>query len=53
MKTSLKTSLLVLAGLGTLGGIAAKQGKTAIVWPAAAIKWSDNPAIPGAKIAVL
>ena len=53
MKTSLRTSLLVLAGLGTLGGIAAQQGKTAVVWPAADIKWSDNPAIPGAKIAVL
>ena len=52
MKTSLKTSLLVLAGLGAIGGIAAQQGK-AVVWPAADIKWSDNPAIPGAKLAAL
>jgi quercetin dioxygenase-like cupin family protein len=53
MKPSWKTFWLVLAGFGGLGGVAAQQGKTAVVWPAADIKWSDNPAIPGATIGVL
>ena len=53
MKTPLKTSLVVLAGLCAFGAVAAQQGQTAVLWPAADIKWSDNPAITGAKIAVL
>jgi quercetin dioxygenase-like cupin family protein len=53
MKTSLKTLLLVLVGLGTLGSLAAQQGQQAVLWPATGMTWSDNPAIPGAKIAVL
>lgn len=49
----------VLAAVGVcVVGLAAAQvlaeaGKTAVVWPAADIKWTDNPAIKGAKGAVL
>jgi quercetin dioxygenase-like cupin family protein len=53
MKPSLKTLLLVLAGLGMFGSLAAQQGQQAVLWPATSITWADNPAIPGAKIAVL
>lgn len=31
----------------------AQEAKTAVVWPAAEIKWSDSAAMKGAKIAVL
>jgi quercetin dioxygenase-like cupin family protein len=50
--------LLVLVGLCVLvvarAERASAQGaKSAIVWPIADIKWMDNPAIKGGKIAVL
>jgi len=35
-----------------LVGVASAQTK-AVVWPAAAIKWTDNAAVPGAKAATL
>jgi len=31
----------------------AESEKTAVLWPAGDIKWADNPAMKGAKIAVL
>lgn len=33
--------------------VSAEGAKTAVVWPAGEIKWSDNPAHRGAKVAVL
>ena len=57
MRKSIGITLLMLAGLCVLvaaAGQASAQGeKAAIVWPAGDIKWTDNPAIKGAKIAVL
>ena len=35
-----------------LGAVTSAQSK-AVVWPAAAIKWTDTAAAPGAKLAVL
>jgi quercetin dioxygenase-like cupin family protein len=35
-----------------MGGITSAQSK-AVVWPSASIKWTDSPAAPGAKVAVL
>ena len=49
--------LAALACLGVSLRLVAAEGaganKPAVVWPAADIKWSDSPAIKGAKIAVL
>jgi quercetin dioxygenase-like cupin family protein len=42
--------LVVLAGAFTQRIVA---GGTAVLWPSAEIKWADNAAIKGAKIAVL
>jgi quercetin dioxygenase-like cupin family protein len=44
-----------LSGLVGMGAepANAQGGKTAVVWPAADLKWSDSPAIKGAKIATL
>lgn len=61
MTKRLGVSLLVLVGLFVLVGVVgvpvhpvqAQAGKTPVVWPAGDIKWSDNPAIPGARITVL
>ncbi len=44
---------LVLVGLViTLGAITSAQSK-AVIWPAAAIKWTHAAAAPGAQVAVL
>ena len=44
---------LVLVGVVvTLGAVTSAQSK-AVVWPAAAIKWTDSPAAAGAKVATL
>jgi len=56
-----KTAVVIVAlfiGLGILAVAQAQQAKTeaaktAVVWPAAEIKWSESPAVKGAKIAVL
>ena len=58
MKKQVGIALLVLAGFGVLAGVwvgqaMAQASKTAVVWPAGDLKWSDNPAIAGAKIATL
>ena len=58
MKKTVGTALVVLAGLSIVAGLWVEQAraqgaKTAVVWPAVDIKWSDNPAMKGAKIAVL
>ena len=44
--------LLLVLVVVLMGGISSAQSK-AVVWPSAAIKWTDNPAAPGAKMAVL
>jgi quercetin dioxygenase-like cupin family protein len=50
-------ALLVVAALvsGAAGGgaLAAPAATTPVVWPTADIKWTDNPGIAGAKVAVL
>src|SRR5947207_1350341 len=44
---------LVLVGIVVvLGAVTSAQSK-AVVWPAAAVKWTDSPVAPGAKMAVL
>ena len=44
---------LIIGGvIVVLGTISSAQGK-AVIWPAAAIKWTDSTAAPGAKVAVL
>ncbi len=53
-----RVPLLVLAILAVAIGAAVgpaygQATKTPVVWPAGDIKWTDNPAIKGAKIAVL
>ena len=56
-----KTAVMIVAllvGLGILAVAQAQQAKTeaaktAVVWPAAEIKWADSAAIKGAKIAAL
>lgn len=58
MKRSLSSLLTILAVLGLLlsvgsGAANAQAAKTPAVWPSADIKWVDNPAVSGAKIAVL
>jgi len=58
MTKSVKISLILVAGFALLIGVGvyqarAQAGKSAVVWPAADIKWADNPAVKGAKIAVL
>lgn len=44
-------AMCVCAGIGIVSVLAAQS--KAVVWPAAAIKWTDNPGVPGAKQAVL
>ena len=44
--------LLLVAVVVLMGGITSAQSK-AVLWPSAAIKWSQSPAAPGAKVAVL
>jgi quercetin dioxygenase-like cupin family protein len=47
-------ALSLFALLGFFAGrLAAEGGKTPIVWPAGDIKWSESPAIAGAKMSVL
>ena len=56
MKKSVGIPVLALAGLGLLANQTAGQTKAPaapVVWPAADIQWVDNPAIAGAKVAVL
>ena len=58
MKRSTSVLLTTLAGLGLLlfvasGAANAQAAKTPTVWQSADIKWVDNPAVSGAKIAVL
>lgn len=58
MKRQAITSMMILLGLSVLVGVWARpagaQGpKPAVIWPAEEIKWSDNPMIKGAKVAVL
>ena len=58
MRKTAGVTASVLAGLGMVAWVAAEQAtsqpaKEPVVWPAAAIKWSDNPAFQGAKMAVL
>ena len=54
MKRFVQMSLLVLIGLAVCAAaIGAQMGKKAVVWPAANITWTDNPAVKGAKMAVL
>ena len=44
---------LLLAGvIIAFGGVTSAQSK-AVLWPAAAIKWTDSTVAPGAKVAVL
>lgn len=45
--------LVGTAGIAaSLVGVASAQTK-AVVWPAASIKWTDSPAVPGARMAPL
>jgi quercetin dioxygenase-like cupin family protein len=44
--------LLIVGIVLSVIGVASAQTK-AVVWPAAAIKWTDSAAAPGAKLAVL
>jgi quercetin dioxygenase-like cupin family protein len=58
MKSRTGVWLLVVSCLcliAFLGGrlAVADSPQSAILWPAADIKWSDSPAFPGARIAVL
>lgn len=62
MKQGLRPSLLVLVGLCLFAAAAVaaeakgtirKATKTPIVWSAGEINWVDNPAMKGARIAVL
>lgn len=58
MKKPVGLSLLIVAGLCVLLGVPAYEAeaqaaKSPVVWPAGDVKWSNNPAIKGAKIAVL
>jgi quercetin dioxygenase-like cupin family protein len=58
VKKSLLISALVMAAVAGIviaraERASAQAGKSAIVWPIADIKWMDNPAIKGGKIAVL
>jgi quercetin dioxygenase-like cupin family protein len=49
-------SLLAVAAVGSVvaaGAIHSQGAKAPVVWTAGDIKWMDNAAIPGAKIAVL
>jgi len=47
--------LTLLVSFGVLIGLSAyaQTGKAAVVWPAGEIKWIENPAMKGAKLAVL
>ena len=56
MRNGTTASTLILAGLGFCGWAStagAEGAKAPIVWPAGDIKWMENPAMKGAKIAVL
>lgn len=58
MKKAIGTFTWVVAGVAILACVWGAQAqadaaKPAVMWPAADIKWTDNPAIKGAKIAVL
>jgi quercetin dioxygenase-like cupin family protein len=58
MKSRTGVWLLVVSCLcliAFLGGrlAVADSAQSAILWPAADIQWSDSPALPGARIAVL
>jgi quercetin dioxygenase-like cupin family protein len=58
MKKWLTFVVVIAAGFCALVGfwpdpLNAQAGKEAVVWPTADVKWSDNPAVKGAKIAVL
>jgi quercetin dioxygenase-like cupin family protein len=49
----MRLNRLVLVGiLGVLGAVTSAQSK-AVIWPAAAIKWTDSPVVAGAKMAAL
>jgi len=49
----MRLNRLVLVGIViVLGAVISAQSK-AVVWPAAAIKWTDSPVAAGAKMAVL
>jgi len=52
MKRSLALALGTVYAVAALAGAAAAAEK-ATVWPAGDIKWTDNPAMKGAKVAVL
>ena len=58
MNRLMKRFLPILVGFGLLAWVSVgdanpPETKTAVVKPAGDIKWSDNPAIKGAKVAVL
>lgn len=44
--------ILAIAGVVGMAALVSAQSKT-VVWPASAIQWTDNPAMKGAKTAVL
>ena len=52
-KCILEVCYLTDEEIATACKLVAEAGKTAVVWPAADIKWTDSPAVKGAKVAVL
>lgn len=48
----MRSKKLIIGVVVIMGSITSAQSK-AVVWPSAAIKWTDSPAAPGAKVAVL
>jgi quercetin dioxygenase-like cupin family protein len=54
MRKTVLVIVALLAGVGILAMANAQEAmKKAVVWPAAEVKWADNPAVKGAKVATL